>query len=530
MQLSCSWNGLEHIVSSTIASNEAQKTGKNFLGYLLTLLPCIVGLALSRTAVRGFTYIGDGQNDFMFFTDTVKVLKNVVFLVLMVVLVFFGAHWSKRAINKLFVASNAAAITCELLMSVLDAAGFSSLVASLLFATVGIVASWLCLFYWLRRCRGAGARTTLIVIMAAMMIGEVVSGSLRVIPMKLQYIGFIMIAVLQYPCLIWAQRSPNPYEVAPDATAEYCFEFCGSRLKDNAILITSFLGFLLYSFASGFMTGYEDTLDIAYSLPAYSLHMCLTIVLGVFLTYVAFKKTPIVALLSLWFTLQGLAILAFISFFILPGSELMGKMFDDTQSMISMSFICYLIIAFMSNGKRPTFFYAFVLFGTLMMPRPVIRILLVGGILAPIDYFAASALVLIFIILGFQLITAQLLNTMQTTSASLEDEAALGVVRSERTAMKPLTRFMGLDAEMSSSEARQTIMMHSAQEVGNQYLLTEREVEVLGLYALGYTQSHVAEVLCLSEGTVHSHIKSIYAKTGLHSRQAILDYMNAYTS
>ena len=30
--------------------------------------------------------------------------------------------------------------------------------------------------------------------------------------------------------------------------------------------------------------------------------------------------------------------------------------------------------------------------------------------------------------------------------------------------------------------------------------------------------------------TAHAHIKRIYAKTGLHSRQEILDYMQQYTS
>jgi len=40
----------------------------------------------------------------------------------------------------------------------------------------------------------------------------------------------------------------------------------------------------------------------------------------------------------------------------------------------------------------------------------------------------------------------------------------------------------------------------------------------------------VAEELSISPGTAHAHIKRIYAKTGLHSRQEILDYMEKYTS
>ena len=39
-----------------------------------------------------------------------------------------------------------------------------------------------------------------------------------------------------------------------------------------------------------------------------------------------------------------------------------------------------------------------------------------------------------------------------------------------------------------------------------------------------------AEELYITPGTAHAHIKRIYAKTGLHSRQEILDYMQQYTS
>ena len=60
--------------------------------------------------------------------------------------------------------------------------------------------------------------------------------------------------------------------------------------------------------------------------------------------------------------------------------------------------------------------------------------------------------------------------------------------------------------------------------------LSDREMEVLALYALGYTQKRVAEELYITPGTAHAHIKRIYAKTGLHSRQEILDYMQQYTS
>ena len=68
----------------------------------------------------------------------------------------------------------------------------------------------------------------------------------------------------------------------------------------------------------------------------------------------------------------------------------------------------------------------------------------------------------------------------------------------------------------------------SVLEIGQRFGLTGREVEVLTLYALGHTQARVSEELQLSTNTVHTHIKRIYEKTDLHSRQEILDYISEY--
>lgn len=52
---------------------------------------------------------------------------------------------------------------------------------------------------------------------------------------------------------------------------------------------------------------------------------------------------------------------------------------------------------------------------------------------------------------------------------------------------------------------------------------------MLTLYAMGLTQAKIAEELCIAPGTAHTHVKRIYSKTDLHSRQALLDYIERYT-
>jgi two-component system response regulator NreC len=54
--------------------------------------------------------------------------------------------------------------------------------------------------------------------------------------------------------------------------------------------------------------------------------------------------------------------------------------------------------------------------------------------------------------------------------------------------------------------------------------LTPREVEVLGLLALGYVNPEIAEKLVLSVRTVETHRANIQRKTGLSTRAELIAY------
>ena len=60
-------------------------------------------------------------------------------------------------------------------------------------------------------------------------------------------------------------------------------------------------------------------------------------------------------------------------------------------------------------------------------------------------------------------------------------------------------------------------------ELAQNWGLTVREREVFGFLAMGRTQPWVAERLSISESTVNSHVRHIYGKAGVNSRQELLD-------
>lgn len=56
-----------------------------------------------------------------------------------------------------------------------------------------------------------------------------------------------------------------------------------------------------------------------------------------------------------------------------------------------------------------------------------------------------------------------------------------------------------------------------------EFALTEREADVMGLLAQGYTQKRIAEELAISVSSVQTYAKTLYRKLDVHSRQEVID-------
>lgn len=63
--------------------------------------------------------------------------------------------------------------------------------------------------------------------------------------------------------------------------------------------------------------------------------------------------------------------------------------------------------------------------------------------------------------------------------------------------------------------------------IGGEHELTEREAEVMYLICMGRSKGYIAETLSISENTVRSHSRHLYAKLDIHSKQDLLDLVLA---
>ena len=67
-------------------------------------------------------------------------------------------------------------------------------------------------------------------------------------------------------------------------------------------------------------------------------------------------------------------------------------------------------------------------------------------------------------------------------------------------------------------------------EVAQEFALSAREREILGLIARGYTTNTISTKLVISPYTVNTHIRHIYEKMQIHKRSELLNYINLQRS
>jgi two-component system NarL family response regulator len=75
---------------------------------------------------------------------------------------------------------------------------------------------------------------------------------------------------------------------------------------------------------------------------------------------------------------------------------------------------------------------------------------------------------------------------------------------------------------MSPKIARKVIGEFQLNSISEQYVLSQREKEILKQIDAGYSYKEISNRLCISPHTVHSHIKKIYEKLQAQNRQEAL--------
>ncbi len=114
--------------------------------------------------------------------------------------------------------------------------------------------------------------------------------------------------------------------------------------------------------------------------------------------------------------------------------------------------------------------------------------------------------------------------------AESEDHTATGESASplgsnETSPTDTATRNQAHDADAPNYQDR---LSKQAALVRQHYRLSARETEVMELIARGNTVARIAEQLVVSENTIRTHSKRIYAKLDIHKKQELVDLLETF--
>lgn len=525
---SCTPNQKTPSEKATPASEQSENVGAIITRHK-PLAWSILGLALCRAGLIVGSYGSYRHSDEGIYSDGVMLVALAVLAVLWLLIAITKCHLSRQVVRRIAFASiilEAFSLTMAGALVIgppeMNVAGNHFLASTL--CTLGGLA---CMSYWLRRARDCAAITAVIYAFGALFVSELLIFASIFMPEGVSCFYATALVLLQFPCILLARTKPLACDIKTLSNKGDFFNFTKNTMTSKVFLATICVSIGVLSCADGFLRGYPDGSSIAFQPTTRFADLMLILALCTTIIVLTCKHHHRVMTVGIFVLMEALACIALLCYSAWPDALDIGAIFTTNLNALLVGFSWYIILAFMSYGWRCPYYYAIAGWIVWLECRGIARITLINVTAVSQNDLLMLAAVFTMIVISTQVAFVNFLNVRKFEA--IPEEELTHQQKAVQTS--PVVKIMGLDDHHESlADVRQATMRHNAEEVGKQFLLSEREVEVLSLYALGWTQKRVAEELFISPGTAHAHIKRIYAKTGLHSRQEILDYMEKYTS
>ena len=513
---------------ATPASEQSENVGA-IIARHKPLAWSILGLAFCRAGLIVGSYGSYRHSDEGVFSDGVMLVALAVLAVLWLLIAITKCHLSRQVVRRIAFASiilEALSLTMTGVLVIgppeMNVAGNHFLAST--FCTLGGLA---CMSYWLRRARNCTAITAVIYAFGALFVSELLIFTSIFMENGISYFYAAVLVLLQFPCILLARTKPLACDIKTISSENDFFNFTKNTMTSKVFLATICVSIGVLACADGFLRGYPDGLPIAFRATTRFADLVLILAFCVAIIVFTCRQHHRVMAVGIFVTMEALACIALLCYSAWPDALDIGAIFTTNLNALLVGFSWYIILAFMSYGWRCPYYYAIAGWIVWLGCRGIARITLINVTAVSQNNLLMLAAVFTMIVISTQVAFVNFLNVRKFEAVPEEELTH----QQKAVQTSPVVKILGLDDHHESlADVRQATMRHNAEEVGKQFLLSEREVEVLSLYALGWTQKRVAEELFISPGTAHAHIKRIYAKTGLHSRQEILDYMEKYTS
>ena len=390
---------------------------------------------------------------------------------------------------------------------------------------------------WLRRAQGAGAVTAAVLVFSAMAASETVLFAVEFADESLRCLVAAPLVLLQIPCMFFANKAGTMHNVPVKVDDFYAFMLSGAA--NRRFLATCAIGLGATALVTGFLCGLPGDGSVPDTPLFRGVRLALVAATCTGLIAATIRQRSRAMTVGVWIVMELLAAISLVLFTAFPQQPGISALASTALACVITAFVWHLVVAFLTPGKLDALFYTITVWGICIASHGIGRF--VVGVL-PVrgeSHFVGAAVSLLLLI-STQLVLVKLIDVARfaaldnarkdssnAQNGASSDESRIAAEQ-EKMPSSTLEKLLGIDEESAVTDVSRAAMQHCADLMGQQFLLSGREVEVLALWAAGFTQKRVAEQLHVSPTTAHTHITRIYAKTGLHSRQEILDYMDRY--
>lgn len=299
------------------------------------------------------------------------------------------------------------------------------------------------------------------------------------------------------------------------------------RLANNPrFLISSMFAAIIVSVAISLLWGFP------YGAP-HTLGLAQRIIGAVFATVVLLETARRVAYsdaeanpVHTWMAMQVLGLCSLISYTLLPDTPAWGMMFLYALNDVAGAYIWCIAVSFIRQGHMNAYCYSLGALILYLLPGSIARsaaLVWSGDISAFAGYHFMGDMALTAVLGAIIVLPAQIVLGSIAKALRVQGDQTGRIVSGLTEALK-----LGVQTNRPS-EIRRAFLDQAVASMAQTFKLSKREQEILGLYALGFTQEKIAQELHVSLSTAHTHITHIYAKTDMHSRQEIIDYLDTYT-
>ena len=486
------------------------------------LAPTVLGLMCARLGLIVATYGSYASTDAGVFTDGSSLAAMAPIVILMLYLGVTRKRLPKKTVFAITVAAITIQSTATILLGIFILLPGTWRFFELVLSTIITLASWIAIFYWLRRARGTSSSAAAAIAFGSLLLSEPVIYVASLLPRGIACVAVGLTAGLQFLFQKKARLKPLPEKAHTDKMPIGYFGFA-KRTQDGVhVLGVLAFGMFILSVAVGALRGFPDGQAVPFQPVTRIGYMLIVMTFFAILIWQSFRGSRSIMSTTIWLMLEMFGIFAVTAYAAFPGASDIGAMFTTVFNASMTGFMWYLVIAFSSFGKRDPYYYAAAGWTVYILPRALAR----SGIVAIAPYASGEALQTA-IVAGLILASAQVVFIQLVWVDHREKDGA------DSSTSKSIQTLLGLDdvndVPDDPESIRRALMQNNTRQLQEQFMLSDRETEVLTLYAMGLTQRKIADELCISPGTAHTHIKRIYAKTDLHSRQEILDYIAQYT-